>query len=68
MVTAEKLNNALSGGRAVFVSTYTKTTKYTRRHAGAFFMSSGGDLCVKHGKRALRLAMGNILLVRIQVV
>lgn len=64
---AEKLNSALSSGRAVYVSTCTKITKYTRAHAGAFFMSSG-DLYVRHGKKSLCLSMGDILLVKIQIV
>ena len=67
MTIAEKLNNALSSGKTVYVSTYTRTTKYTRRHSGMFFMSSD-SLCVTHGKSKLRLSMGEIMLVKVQVV
>ncbi len=48
-MTAAKLNEHLSNGGFVQVTTYLKSTVYTPKHVGWFFEKSDG-LYVKYGK------------------
>lgn len=65
-MNANELNDHLSNGGMVQVSTYTNSTIYKQKHAGMFFMK-GDDLCVKHGRSSNKLSIGNVLLVAIRL-
>ena len=47
---ASILNSHLAKGGAVQVSTYGRSTIYTKRNAGAFETRANGDLIVKRGR------------------
>jgi hypothetical protein len=65
--TAEELNARLSGGGVVQVTTYTRSTVYQPRNAGAFVETEDGSLAVKRGRSLDRLSIGARLLVSIRV-
>ena len=61
---AANLNAHLTAGGTVYVSTMTRITKYTKRHAGMFVDGADG-LYVQHGKSRLYLGRPDRLLVGI---
>lgn len=63
--TAEQLNAALERGGLVQVTTYTRSTLYTQRHAGWFF-EINGSLYVRSGRGRNCLSHGESLLVGIR--
>lgn len=65
-MNSESLNAHLASNGVVVVSTYTKHTQYTKKHAGWFFEDAKGNLCVKHGRGSVKLSVGESLLVGIR--
>jgi len=62
---ADKLNSVLHGDGVVQVTTYLKSTLYTKKHAGMFSMR-GDSLYVQHGKSINRLSHGKQMLVGVR--
>jgi hypothetical protein len=60
--TAAEINEHLETGGVFQVTTYTRSTVYSKKHAGWFF-EKGGSLYVKHGRSSVILATDKILLV-----
>jgi len=48
-MTADTLNQHLTGGGTVLIGTYARCTRYARRHAGMFVQRPDG-LYVQHGR------------------
>lgn len=65
MNMAEEINAHLANGGVVQVTTYLKSTLYTKNHAGWFTMV-GNNLHVKHGKGKNCLSFGDNLMVGIR--
>lgn len=59
---ADRINNHLTDGGAVQITTYTKSIMYTTRHAG-WFVDRKGSLFVQHGRGFDKLSFGNRLMV-----
>jgi hypothetical protein len=64
--TAAELNAHLAAGGLVQVATYTRSTLYSKAHAGWFSESSGGNLKVRHGRGSVQLSNGPCLLVSVR--
>lgn len=62
---ANEINNHLSDGGLVQVTTYLRSTLYKSQHAGMFFVKNG-NLNVKHGKGVNCLSVKDTLLVGIR--
>lgn len=64
--TADEINAKLADGGVVQVSTYTRSTIYTQKHAGMFLETADGSLAVRRGKSVDRLSIRDHLLVAIR--
>ena len=64
--TAQELNDHLSNGGLVQVTTYLKSTIYKQKHSG-MFREKSGNLEVQHGKTFNCLSMGTRMLVKIKL-
>ena len=62
---ADKANDHLRSGGVIQVTTYTRSTLYTQRHAGMFLMQ-GHNLHVKAGRGSHCLSIGDRPLVSIR--
>jgi len=59
---ADIINEILSEGGECYITTYTRQTRYTKKHTGMFFMDTKGELRVKNGNKSLCLtSRGNPL-------
>lgn len=73
IVTAEslaaKLNNFLATvkGAEIIIRTYTKATKYAKKHVGYFVASSDNAICVRRGKSLDRIGFVTENKVRLMV-
>jgi len=65
MSMATEINTHLENGGVVQVTTYLKSTLYTKKHAGWFTMG-GENLYVNHGKGKNCLSFGDHLMVGIR--
>jgi hypothetical protein len=63
--TADALNAHLASGGIVQVTTYLRSTIYSRKHAG-WFSEHEGSLHVRHGRTCNRLSTGERLLVSVR--
>lgn len=61
--TADELNAHLKSGGVVQVTTYTKSTLYTSKHAGWFSTAKDGALLVQSGNSKVRLSLDNGTLI-----
>lgn len=55
-LTADRLNSHLTAGGIVQVSTYLKSTIYTRKHAGWFTENAKGEIFVRQGRGKVCIA------------
>lgn len=65
--TAAYLNDTLLAGGEVMVTTYTRATIYSRKHAGWFAEGGDGNLYVRHGRGRNCLSAGNRLVVAVRI-
>jgi hypothetical protein len=66
MTIAEEINAHLENGGVAQVTTYLKSTLYTKKNAGWFTMV-GKNLYVKHGKGKNCLSIGDHFMVGIRL-
>ena len=62
---AHELNQHLASGGVVQVTTYTRSTLYTKKHAG-WFSEHAGNLYVRYGKGKNQLSIGDRMVVVIR--
>lgn len=62
---ADKANAHLEAGGVIQITTYTRSTLYSQKHAGWFFMR-GSNLHVKAGRGSNCLSLGDRTLVSIR--
>lgn len=65
-MNANELNEHLASGGVVQVTTYLRSTLYTRKHAG-WFEQRNGSLYVRRGRKFDCLSIGDRLLVGIRL-
>lgn len=65
-ITAETLNAHLRAGGVVQITTYTKSTLYTSKHAGWFIDGKDGAVYVRHGRGKVCIVEGGRALVGIR--
>lgn len=58
-ITADSLNAHLESDGVVQISTYLKSTLYTKKHAGWFTSDATGAIFVRHGRGKNRLTLSN---------
>lgn len=65
-LNAETFNAALRAGGVVQITTYTKSTLYTEKHAGWFIDGKPGTVYVRHGRGKVCIVEGGRALVGIR--
>lgn len=63
---ASKIKEHLDSDGVVQVTTYLRSTLYTKKHADWFSEDAKGNLHVRHGRGTVQLTNGDSALVKIQ--